>query len=250
MRRFAVLPLAFALIGAALAVPSAAAAQERPSVCFYEHVHFRGHAFCIRVGERVDFVGPRANDQFSSVRVPRGATALMCEHARFRGRCMTLRRSEPDFTRMGFNDKASAVAAQWSDDGGRYGRPPDHGWDRPRDYRDDRNYRDGDRGRDWDRRRDSDRDRRRYDDRRSRGQVCFYEHAQYRGRRFCAPVGRAVSWVGRDNNDIFSSLQMPRGVRVTVCRDRNFGGPCKSFHGGVDFFGGGWNDTISSFRSQ
>lgn len=196
-------------------------------ICFYEHINFRGRRYCIRVGERVDFVGRRANDQFSSVRIPRGAMVRMCEHANFRGRCRTLYRSERNFVPMGFNDRVSAIAAQWE---------RRRGWD-------DRDRRDWDRGRD--------RGRRRYDDdRRGRGQICFYEHAQFRGRRFCAPVGRSVSWVGRSNNDIFSSLEMPRGVRVTVCRDRGFRGPCKSFRGDVDFFGNHWNDTISSFRSR
>lgn len=243
MQRYAPLLLVLALMGAAMTAPTAALAQRGPSVCFYEHADYRGRAYCIRVGESVGFVGGRANDRFSSVRMPRGAIVRMCEHSNFRGRCRTLFRSEPDFGRMGFNDRVSAVAAQWE----RRGDPRD--WDRrrDRDYRDPRDYRDYRDRRDWDRRRD----RGRYDDaRRDRGQVCFYEHAQYRGRRFCAPVGRAVSWVGRSNNDVFSSLEMPRGVRVTVCRDRNFRGPCKSFRGDVDFFGGGWNDTISSFRSH
>ena len=169
----------------------------------------------------------------------------MCQDANFRGRCWTLRHSEANFVPMGANDLISAVAARWDDGGGRYGGPPDHGWDRPRDYREG--------GRDWDRPRDG--DRRRYDDRRDDGgrgggQVCFFEHDHYRGKRYCAPVGAAVPWVGREYNDIFSSLQMPRGVVVTVCRDRDFQGPCTSFRGDVDFFGGGWNDTISSFRSH
>ena len=233
MQRSAPLLFVLALISIAATASSAAQAQGRPSVCFYEHVNFQGRAYCISVGERVGFVGGRANDQFSSVRIPRGAAATMCEHANFRGRCRTLYRSEPDFVRLGFNDKVSAVAAQWEDRGG-YRGPPDRGWDRRRD---DRDYRDRDRGR--------------YDDnRRDRGQVCFFEHDHYRGRRFCAPVGRPVNWVGRNDNDKFSSLQMPRGVTVTVCRDRDFRGPCKSYRRDIDFFRGDWNDAISSFRSH
>jgi Peptidase inhibitor family I36 len=242
MPRFAPLLLAFALIGAAAAAPSTAQAQERSSVCFYKHIHFQGRSYCIRVGERVDFVGPRANDKFSSVSVPRGVVATMCEHANFRGRCVRLSRSEPDFVRMGFNDRVSAVSAEWEDRGGRDRGPRD--WDR----RGDRDFRDS---RDFDRRREPDLDRRRYEDaRRDRGQVCFYEHDHYRGERYCAPVGAAVPWVGDRLNDKFSSLQMPRGVVVTVCRDRNFGSTCTSFRNDVDFFPPGWNDTISSFRSQ
>ena len=230
MRRFAPLLFAFAMIAAALAAPPDAQAQGRPSVCFYEHINFQGRAYCIRVGERVGFVGNAANDQFSSVRVPPGAEVTMCEHANFRGRCRTLRHSESNFVPMGFNDIVSAVAAQWEGRDWRRGGPPDHGWDRRRDW-----------------------DRRRHEDfRRNRGPelVCFFEHAQYRGRRYCAPVGRVVSWVGRSDNDIFSSVQMPRGVTVTACRDRDFRGPCRTFRGNINFLGRDWNDTISSFRSR
>ena len=236
MRRYAPLLFAFAMIGSALSAPSVTQAQDRPSVCFYEHTNFQGRAYCIRVGERVGFVGNAANDQFSSVRVPRGAEVTMCEHSNFRGRCRTLRHSESTFVPMGFNDMVSAVAAQWEDRGGRDRGPPDRGWDR----RDDR-----DRGRDWDRRQHE-------DHRRERGPelVCFFEHDHYRGRRFCAPVGRDVSWVGDSYNDMFSSVQMPRGVTVTACRDKEFRGPCHTFRGNIDFLGSGWNDMISSFRSR
>lgn len=250
MQRYVPLLMILTLMGAAITVPSAALAQRDPTVCFYEHVNFQGRAYCIRVGERVGFVGGRANDQFSSVRIPRGAIVTMCEHANFQGRCTRVQRSEPDFVPLGFNDRVSAVAAQWDDRGGPRDWDRGRDWDRrgPRD-RDPRDYRDG---RDWDRGRDRDRDRRGYDDdRRGRGQVCFYEHDNYRGRRYCAPVGAAVPWVGQNDNDKFSSLQVPRGVTVTVCRDRDFQGPCKSYRGDVDFFRkDGWNDTISSFRSH
>lgn len=229
MQRLVPLLFVATLISAAVSIPSAVRAQGGPSACFYEHTDYQGRAYCIRVGERVGFIGNRANDKFSSVRIPRGAEVTMCEHSNFRGRCHRLHRSEPNFVRLGFNDRVSAVSAQWDNRGG--------GRDRDDWRRDDR---------DWDR----GRDRRDYDDRRGRGQVCFYEHDNYRGRRHCAPVGARVPWVGRNDNDKFSSLQVPRGVTVTVCRDRDFRGPCTSFRGDVDFFKGDWNDTISSFRSH
>lgn len=224
MRRLAPLLFVLALAGIAAAIPSAARAQS-PSVCFYEHIDFQGRSYCIRVGERIDFVGERVNDQFSSVRIPPGAVVTMCEHANFQGRCRRLSHSEPNFVTFGFNDIVSAVEARWDRDA--------RGWD---DRRDD----------DWGRRPN---DGFRHDGDR-RGAVCFYEHANYQGRRFCAPVGAAVPSVGREFNDIFSAVQMPPGVTVTACRDDNFQGPCRSYRGNVDFLGEGWNDTISSFRSQ
>jgi hypothetical protein len=174
------------------------------------------------------------------VRIPRGAVVTICEHANFQGRCRRLSRSEPDFPAIGFNDKVSAVEAQWDRDG--------RDWDNRRDWDDRRGWDDR---RDWDRRRDDD-FRRERDFRQDgrRGEVCFYEHENYQGQRYCAPVGAAVPSVGRSLNDKFSSVQMPPGVSVTVCRDDNFRGPCTSFRGNVGLFRGDWNDTISSFRSQ
>lgn len=217
MQRLAWLSFVFALI--ATASLSSARAQS-PSVCFYEHVNFQGRSYCIRVGERIPFVGERVNDQFSSVRIPPGAVVTMCEHANFQGQCRRLSHSEPDFVAMGFNDIVSAVDARWDRDA--------RGWD---DRRDD----------DWGRR---------PHERGPRGDVCFYEHANYQGRRFCAPVGAAVPAVGPEFNDIFSSMQIPPGVTVTVCRDNDFQGPCRRYSGDVDFVGDGWNDMISSFRSR
>ena len=251
MRRYANLLLAVALIAVAGAASSAAQAQGRPEVCFYEHVGFQGRAYCIQVGERVDFVG-RANDQFSSVRVPRGVEALMCEDANFRGRCITLRHSEPDFVRLGFNDRASSISAQWErrDDHDRrdwdrndWNRPGPN-WDRRQDPRhyDDRRY--------DDRRRDDRRgDDRRGDDRRG-GQVCFYEHSSYRGQSYCVPVGAPVKYVGDAFNKKASSMRSPHGVLVTVCDEKDFRGKCKGFGENIDYLGNDWNDRIVSFSSK
>ena len=254
MRRYAPLLFAFALIGAAVAASPAAQAQGRPSVCFYEHVDFQGRAYCIRVGERIDFVGPAANDRFSSVRIPRGVTVTMCEDANFRGRCRRLYHTEPNFVPMGFNDIVSSVAASWDDDRGSYRGPPDRGrdWDRRGDDRRDwdrRRYDDRprDRGRDWDRPRDGGRDS---DRRGGGGQVCFYEDSSYRGRSFCVPVGQSVKSIGNGLDKKFSSMRSPRGVHVTVCDDKDFHGRCRGFGDNVDYLGNDWNDKISSFRSN
>lgn len=226
MRRLALFLFAFTLVGIAT-VPSGIRAQS-PAVCFYEHVDFQGRSYCIRVGERIGFVGEDVNDQFSSVRIPPGALVTICEHANFQGRCQRLSHSEPDFVALGFNDMVSAVDSRWDRDS--------RGWD---------NRRDGE----WGRRPGGGYRHDGYDGGR-RSDVCFYEHANYQGRRYCAPIGAAVPSVGPSFNDIFSSVQMPPGVTVTVCRDDNFEGPCRSYRGNVGFFTGSWNDNISSFRSQ
>lgn len=58
-------------------------------VCFYEHVNYRGDSFCVRPGERLRRLGDW-NDKISSIRVRGDAEALVCEHERFRGRCITI----------------------------------------------------------------------------------------------------------------------------------------------------------------
>lgn len=237
MRSAAAFLFALTLAGAAFAPP--AAAQPRndedrgPKVCFHRDSGFRGPAYCIRPGDRVKYVGGKYNDKFSSVRIPRGVKATMCHDANFKGVCMTFDNSISNFSVLLFNDVISSVSAQWKD--------------RARPRRDDGRSRDR---RDRDRRRGANRDRR--EDRRGAGgdQVCLYEHARYRGRAFCTPVGASVNWVGGRANDIFSSLRVPRGARVVVCQDREFRGRCRGFRHSVGSFGGRWNDVISSFRSR
>ncbi|HZZ34196.1 MAG TPA: beta/gamma crystallin-related protein [Caulobacteraceae bacterium] len=50
----------------------------------------------------------RFNDRARSVRINRGVW-LLCENANFRGRCITLSRSEPDLGRYGMNGAVSSV---------------------------------------------------------------------------------------------------------------------------------------------
>lgn len=240
MRSVAAFLSALTLTGAVFAQPATAQpphdGDRGPKVCFHRDRNFRGPAYCIRPGDRVKYVGGKYNDKFSSVRIPRGVKATMCHDANFKGVCMTFDNSVSNFSILLFNDVISSVSAQWKDSA------------RPR--RDDARSRDRDR-RDRGRPRGSDRDRR--EDRRRAGggdQVCLYEHARFRGRAFCTPVGASVNWVGGRANDIFSSLRVPRGARVVVCQDQDFRGRCRGFHRSVDAFGGRWNDVISSFRSR
>ena len=91
-------PLLFvlALIGAAAGASSSAQAQGRPQVCFYEHTHFQGRAYCIRVGERVDFVGPApttSSRRCASRAAPRRSCASMPISAAAARRCITASRT-------------------------------------------------------------------------------------------------------------------------------------------------------------
>jgi uncharacterized protein YcfJ len=93
-----------ALAAAALAVAGHAAAQ----ITFYEGEGFRGRAFS--TNDRVwNLERQGFNDRTSSIVVDRGRWEV-CEHPRFEGRCMVLRRgSYPSLREMGFNNTISSV---------------------------------------------------------------------------------------------------------------------------------------------
>jgi uncharacterized protein YraI len=83
----------------------------RPSstarVCFYEHVNFGGDSFCLRPGQSLRSLGAW-NDEISSIDVRGGAEALVCEDARYNGRCVVVSRDIRDLGRRG-NDRISSI---------------------------------------------------------------------------------------------------------------------------------------------
>ncbi len=83
-------------------------------------------------------------------------------------------------------------------------------------------------------------------------QVCFYEHADFGGRRMCIAIGQRVPDVGLGFNDMFSSATVPPGVRATMCEDINFGGRCTRLDRTVPNFQalGAWNDIVSSVAAE
>ncbi|HEY8050865.1 MAG TPA: beta/gamma crystallin-related protein [Ramlibacter sp.] len=100
---------------AALVVAGHAAAQ----ITLYDGDGFRGRAVTIngpvRNLERMDF-----NDHTSSIVVERGRW-VVCEHARFEGRCVILRRGNyPNLREFGLNNQISSVGP--ADDRRRWGR--------------------------------------------------------------------------------------------------------------------------------
>jgi hypothetical protein len=82
-----------------------------------------------------------------------------------------------------------------------------------------------------------------------RERVCFYQHDDFSGAAFCAPVGTEVGHVG-GMNDQFSSMRAPPGVEVTACEHSHFRGACIRLSGWVPRFSRAWNDRISSFSSE
>src|SRR3954468_20946851 len=92
------------MAAAALCAAGHAAAQ----ITLYEGEGFRGRAITIndRMGnlERANF-----NDRASSIMVDRGRWEV-CEHARFEGRCVVVRRgSYPSLSDLGMNERISSV---------------------------------------------------------------------------------------------------------------------------------------------
>ncbi|HWP11357.1 MAG TPA: beta/gamma crystallin-related protein [Ramlibacter sp.] len=84
------------------------ASQAMAQITFYEGEGFRGRAFTAdrRIG---DFARHGFNDRASSVVVDRGRWEV-CEHSRFEGRCVVLRRGSYDSLRaMGMENRISSV---------------------------------------------------------------------------------------------------------------------------------------------
>ena len=79
--------------------------------------------------------------------------------------------------------------------------------------------------------------------------ACFYEHADFRGDYFCAPVGATEPQVPYGVNDRISSIRIFGSAEVIVHKDQDFRGSSKRFSSSVyDLSQAGFNDCISSYR--
>lgn len=107
-----------------------------PHVILYEKSDFRGGAIVLHPGESLDHLaradfdnGHRANDRVSSIRVERGAEALLFIDAHFRGDGLRVTRDVRNLADLGrpvsWNDQVSSVRVE-----GRRGRDHDHGPER------------------------------------------------------------------------------------------------------------------------
>ena len=77
--------------------------------------------------------------------------------------------------------------------------------------------------------------------------VCFYEDAQFRGNRICAPIGEAIRRL-QGFNDVISSITVEDGAKVDVCTSANFGGRCATVRKDLPYVGDRMNDRITSYR--
>lgn len=83
----------------------------------------------------------------------------------------------------------------------------------------------------------------------NRGGVCFYEHTNYEGRRFCAPRDSHDPQLGGFWNDRISSIRVFGGARLRVCEHWNYGGECVVFRSNRSSLPN-MNDAISSYWIQ
>jgi uncharacterized protein YraI len=82
-----------------------------------------------------------------------------------------------------------------------------------------------------------------------KGQVCFYDGANFSGGSFCADSGRVfrdLSLVGLDNSVV--SIEVGDGVSAIVCRDRGFRSYCKVIDASQGRLEGLLINSITSIR--
>jgi Peptidase inhibitor family I36 len=89
----------------------------------------------------------------------------------------------------------------------------------------------------------------RADDEDEAPKACFFEHAEFQGRKFCLEQGE--KWDAKSDlswNDIISSMTIEDGLRVTVYEHSDFGGTRLKLRGDTSFVPQDWNDRISSIK--
>lgn len=77
--------------------------------------------------------------------------------------------------------------------------------------------------------------------------ACLFEHANFQGRRTCFAAGQRVPMVDGSMNDKYSSVQLPPGLRITLCEHANFAGRCVPVDRSIGNLNEiGFNDRVSS----
>lgn len=79
-----------------------------------------------------------------------------------------------------------------------------------------------------------------------RGEVCFFEEFDYRGRSFCVGEGNSTRFIERFWDNRIRSARVEGNVEATVCTDSNFAGRCAVIDRSVRNLGM-LSDDISSY---
>jgi hypothetical protein len=82
------------------------------------------------------------------------------------------------------------------------------------------------------------------------GDVCFFEHSQFRGNSFCLGRNESVAKLPSNWNDRISSISIPRGVKVLIYEHANFGGNVAEMTQSGELPSAWWNDKISSISTR
>jgi hypothetical protein len=193
--------------------------------CLFTEPDFGGLAVCADQPEQIANLGPRLDNQISSVRLAVGWAMVVCNQPAQQGRCL---RIDGDRAQLGprFDNRVSSYRVfeaaasppppppqdgiiSSGPDGGSINLPGLIGA--------------------------------------IAGEVCFFEHADYRGGRVCHRAGTEIRSVGPARNNSFSAVRVPNGLVAVGCELPNFGGLCQRFDRDVRFMAG-FNDRISSYR--
>jgi uncharacterized protein YraI len=83
----------------------------------------------------------------------------------------------------------------------------------------------------------------------ARGEVCFYEHFNYKGDSFCVESGEQANWVGDSWNDRISSVKVKGGAAVRVFEHANYAGAAATVRRSVPKLNN-FNDQISSYQAR
>ena len=76
--------------------------------------------------------------------------------------------------------------------------------------------------------------------------VALYEDCDYAGRRYYLGVGSYKLYQMQIGNDKLSSMQIPRGLRVTLYEHDDFKGQFATYTNNINCLENGWNDNASS----
>ncbi len=223
-------PLLHRLTCAAMLLAATAVAADASELTLFTDSNFSGPPLTLR-GSTADLAPLGFNDRTSSL-IVRSGTWQLCEHANYRGRCMTFERGE--YRALdGFNDAVSSVREVSG--GGRDGRDG-------RDERDGRDGRDERGGRRGDR--DDDRG---YGYGHRREAIVLFSKSRFGGAKL-APHNNEVRTLERyDFNDQAGSVIVNVG-RWELCEHADFGGRCIVLEPGRYERLDDMNNQISSLR--
>ena len=79
--------------------------------------------------------------------------------------------------------------------------------------------------------------------------ACFFEHADFQGRKFCLEQGE--NWDAKSDlswNDLISSMTVEGGLQVKVYEHSDFGGSRLKVRSDLPSVDPEWNDRISSIK--